>query len=111
MGLGPVHAIRKLCATTGHQLEAFDAIEINEAFSAQTLACLRELEMDSDQINQDGGAIAMGHPIGASGARLLVHLVHQFARGTLHHALASLCVGGGMGIAMSLTGPQQGYST
>jgi len=99
MGLGPVHAIRKLC----DRLDDFDTIEINEAFAAQTLACLKELKLTGDdRVNPDGGAIAVGHPIGASGARLVVHLAHRLAAGQTHRGLAALCVGGGMGIAVAL---------
>ena len=102
MGLGPVHAIRKLMDRDGMKLDPLDTIEINEAFAAQTKACARELALDESRLNPDGGAIAMGHPIGASGARLLVHLAHKLARGESSYALASLCVGGGQGIAAVL---------
>ncbi len=105
MGLGPVHATRKLLEKSGCQLEDFDAIEINEAFAVQTLACMHELGVDPALVNVDGGAIALGHPIGASGARLTVHLAHRIASGRSNHALASLCVGGGMGIAARLAKP------
>jgi acetyl-CoA C-acetyltransferase len=98
MGLGPAHAIRKLLAGDA-ALAEFDAIEINEAFAAQTLACVRELQLDQSRLNVHGGAIALGHPIGASGARLAVHLAHRIARGEISSGLATLCVGGGMGIA------------
>ncbi len=101
-GLGPVHATRKLCATAGLNLNDFDTIELNEAFAAQALACIKELDLDPDRTNPDGGAISLGHPIGASGARLMVHLAHRIARGESRHALATLCVGGGMGIAAAL---------
>ncbi len=102
MGLGPVHAIRKLCQSQSCSVDAFDAVEINEAFAAQSIACIRELKLDPTRVNSEGGAIAIGHPIGASGARLLVHLAHRLASGTSKLALASLCVGGGMGTAMTL---------
>ncbi len=102
MGLGPVHAIRKLVDRDGLELSSIDTIEINEAFAAQTLACLRELSLDESRLNPFGGAIAMGHPIGASGARLVTHLAHQLARGDGSRALASLCVGGGQGAAVQL---------
>ena len=107
MGLGPVHATRKLLERSRRKLADFDTIEINEAFAAQTLACMRELRIDpdGDQVNIDGGAIAVGHPIGASGARLIVHLANRIATGLSDQALASLCVGGGMGIATRLTRP------
>lgn len=99
MGLGPVHAIRKICANGHWDLSQFDAIEINEAFAVQTLACQRELVVDSQRLNRHGGAIALGHPIGASGARLAVHLAHQIAADNIESGIASFCVGGGMGIA------------
>jgi acetyl-CoA acetyltransferase len=102
MGLGPVHATRRLCEQTGSSPEAFDAVELNEAFAAQSLACLRELKLDPARVNADGGAIAIGHPIGASGARLLVHLARRIARGEVKRGLATLCVGGGMGAAVAL---------
>jgi acetyl-CoA C-acetyltransferase len=97
MGLGPVYATRKLGLSVGD----FDLIELNEAFAAQALACVQELGLDEDKVNVDGGAIALGHPIGASGARLLVHLAHRKPR----RGLATLCVGGGMGCAVVLERP------
>ena len=102
MGLGPVHATRRLCEQTGLVAAQFDTIEINEAFAAQTLACLRELKLNENRVNPNGGAIALGHPIGASGARLIAHLAHRIARGESKLALATLCVGGGMGSAVAL---------
>ncbi len=99
MGLGPVHAIRRLLSATKSTLDDFDAIQINEAFAAQVLACTRELSLDPERINRHGGAIALGHPIGMSGARLAVHLVQQIATQQSQRGLAALCVGGGMGIA------------
>jgi len=102
MGLGPVHATRRLCERHRVKIADFDTIEINEAFAAQTLACIEELSLEPDRVNPDGGAIALGHPVGASGARLLVHLAHRIARGQTKRALATLCVGGGMGVAMVL---------
>lgn len=102
MSLGPVHAARKLCAQERLALGDFDTVEINEAFAAQTLSCVRELQLDQDRLNPDGGAIALGHPLGASGARLAAHLALRIAEGRSRLALAALCVGGGMGIAMAL---------
>ena len=102
MGLGPVGAIRKLCSITGWALEDVDAIEINEAFAAQVLGCVRELGSHIEKLNQRGGAIALGHPIGASGARVLVTLLHLIEDKDLKRGIASLCIGGGMGIAMAL---------
>lgn len=103
MGLGPLYATQLLCRRAGAALNDFDTIEINEAFAAQALANLREWKVDPGRINPQGGAIAMGHPIGASGARLVVHLAHRIARQQSHRALATLCVGGGMGAAIALT--------
>jgi acetyl-CoA C-acetyltransferase len=97
MGLGPVHAIRKLSNDAGE----FDMIELNEAFAAQSLACIKELKLDPAKVNPDGGAIALGHPIGSSGARLLVHLAHRQPK----RGLATLCVGGGMGCAVIVERP------
>jgi acetyl-CoA C-acetyltransferase len=97
MGLGPVHATRLLSRDPAE----FDVIELNEAFAAQSLACIQELGLDQEKVNVDGGAIAMGHPIGASGARLLVHLAHRKPR----RGLATLCIGGGMGAAMIVERP------
>jgi acetyl-CoA C-acetyltransferase len=102
MGLGPVHAIRRLCEETGWKLAEVDAIEINEAFAVQALACAQQLGLDPNKLNQRGGAIALGHPIGASGARVLVTLLHLMEDLNLHRGIASLCIGGGMGIAMAL---------
>ena len=102
MGLGPVFAIHRLCEKTGWKLPEVDAVEINEAFAAQALACARELGLSMAQLNQRGGAIALGHPIGASGARVLVTLLHIMEDHGMHRGIASLCVGGGMGIAMAI---------
>lgn len=102
MGLGPVFAIQKLCQQHQLSLQQFDTIEINEAFAAQTLACLQQLNLNEQQINRSGGAIAMGHPIGCSGARLAVHLSHRIHQSNTHSGLAALCVGGGMGVALAL---------
>lgn len=97
MGLGPVHATRKVSRDPGE----FDIIELNEAFAAQSVACINELGLDEEKVNPDGGAISLGHPIGASGARLIVHLAHRRPR----RGLATLCVGGGMGCAIVLQRP------
>lgn len=102
MGLGPVHAIRKLAQKFGKDPASFDTVEINEAFASQVLACLKELSLDAAKVNTQGGAIAIGHPIGASGARLATHLAHRIASGQYRSAVGSLCVGGGMGIALAL---------
>lgn len=102
MGLGPVHALQHFEKQHACSLADFDAIEINEAFAAQTLACLRALDLDSQRVNRHGGAIALGHPLATSGARLAVHLAQQIARGAITSGIASLCVGGGMGLAVGL---------
>lgn len=100
MGMGPVEAIRKACDRAGMTIGELDAIELNEAFAAQSLAVVRELGLDPAKVNVHGGAIALGHPIGASGARVLTTLIHTLqARGGGRGA-AALCVGGGMGTAM-----------
>lgn len=102
MGLGPVGAIRRLCEVTGWKLEDVETVEINEAFAVQTLGCARELGLPLEKLNQRGGAIALGHPIGASGARVLVTLLHLMEDRNLRRGIASLCIGGGMGIAMAV---------
>ena len=102
MGLGPVYAVQKLCEQMKVGVEAFDTVELNEAFAVQSLACIQELKLDETRVNPEGGAIALGHPIGASGARILVHLAHRVSQGLTKHGLATLCVGGGMGSAVAL---------
>jgi acetyl-CoA C-acetyltransferase len=102
MGLGPVYATNALCKRLGIAPADFDAIELNEAFAAQALACIQELKWDESRVNPHGGAIALGHPIGASGARLIVHLAHHIARGRARLSLATLCVGAGMGAAAAI---------
>lgn len=102
MGLGPVAAIRRLLAETGWQLADVDAFEINEAFAVQVLGCARELTLDPAKLNQRGGGIALGHPIGCSGARIVVTLLHLMEDQNLRRGIASLCVGGGMGVAVAI---------
>ena len=102
MGLGPVGAIRNLCEQIGWNLDEVDCFEINEAFAAQTLACLRELPIDPAKLNRRGGAIALGHPIGCSGARVLVTLLHLLEDRGERCGIAALCIGGGMGITAAL---------
>jgi acetyl-CoA acyltransferase len=103
-GLGPVPAIHKVLAQTGVSLADIDLVELNEAFAVQVLACLAELPIDPDRLNVNGGAIALGHPLGCSGARLTSTLVHEMRRRNARYGLVSLCVGGGMGAAMILEG-------
>jgi len=99
MGIGPVPATRKLLARAGVSLEAIDLVELNEAFAAQGLACVRELGLDPDKVNVNGGAIALGHPLGCSGARILATLVHELRRRGGGRGLATMCVGVGQGAA------------
>jgi acetyl-CoA C-acetyltransferase len=95
MGIGPVPAVRKALAKAGLELEDIDLFELNEAFAAQSLAVVRELGLEGKRINPYGGAIALGHPIGASGGRILVTLLHELRRSHGRHGVATLCVGGG----------------
>jgi acetyl-CoA C-acetyltransferase len=99
MGIGPVPAVRKALKRAGLQLSDIDVIELNEAFAAQSLAVAKELGLEQDQVNPHGGAIALGHPIGASGGRILVTLLHEMRRSHVSRGLAALCVGGGQGQA------------
>ena len=101
MGIGPVPAIRKVLARAGLALGDIDLLEINEAFAAQAVACVRELGLDPARVNVNGGAIAIGHPLGASGARLATTLVHEMARRGAARGIASLCVGVGQGLALA----------
>lgn len=100
MGIGPVYATKKVLKKAGWNLDQLDLIEANEAFAAQALAVSKELDWDVSRVNVNGGAIALGHPIGASGARILVTLVHELMRRDAHRGLATLCVGGGHGVAV-----------
>jgi acetyl-CoA C-acetyltransferase len=100
MGIGPVPATRQLLEATGLSLDDIPVIELNEAFAAQVLACQRELEFDADRVNPNGGAISLGHPIGCTGTRILVTLLHEMRRRRSELGLATLCVSGGMGAAM-----------
>jgi len=102
MGIGPVPATRKLMQRTGRKLEDYDLVELNEAFAAQVLACDRELHFDRAKLNVNGGAIALGHPIGCTGARIVTTLVHEMKRRRAARGLATLCVSGGLGIALEL---------
>jgi acetyl-CoA C-acetyltransferase len=100
MGIGPVPAVRKALEKASLGAGAIDLFELNEAFAAQSLAVLRELGLDGDRVNVSGGAIALGHPIGASGARILVTLLHALKARNKRYGLASLCIGGGQGVAL-----------
>jgi acetyl-CoA C-acetyltransferase len=100
MGIGPVPAVRKALERAGLQLSDIDLLELNEAFAAQSLAVIKELQLEAERVNPNGGAIALGHPIGASGGRILVTLLHEMRRRELHRGVATLCVGGGQGQAL-----------
>jgi len=104
MGIGPVPVVQKLLARTGVAAESIDLVELNEAFAAQALACVRGLALDPARVNVNGGAIALGHPLGASGARIVVTLVHEMNRRGAKRGLASLCVGVGQGLATMFEG-------
>ncbi len=97
MGIGPVPAVRKLLQKTGKTLDEIDLIELNEAFAAQSLAVIRELEFPMEKVNVNGGAIALGHPLGATGAKLTVTLMHEMERRNSRYGIVTMCVGGGMG--------------
>jgi acetyl-CoA C-acetyltransferase len=99
MGIGPVSAVQRILTKTGLTIEDLDLVEANEAFAVQYLAVSKELGWNSDIVNVNGGAIALGHPIGASGARILVTLLYEMKRRKAKTGLATLCVGGGQGIA------------
>ncbi|MEO7043464.1 MAG: thiolase family protein [Gemmatimonadaceae bacterium] len=100
MGIGPVPAVQLALQRAGLAMDAIDLIEINEAFASQALACIRELQMPLDRVNVNGGAIALGHPLGASGARIMTTLVHEMHRRGSRYGLATMCIGVGQGIAM-----------
>ena len=100
MGLGPIEAVRQAIKKAKWNLNEIDLFEINEAFAAQSIAVIRELVIDQNKVNVNGGAIALGHPIGASGARILVTLIHEMKRQNKNKGCATLCIGGGMGIAL-----------
>jgi len=105
MGTGPVTAVKKALAKADVSLEAIDLIEANEAFAAQSIAVDRELGFNHDKLNVNGGAIALGHPIGASGARILVTLLHEMDKTNAKTGLATLCIGGGQGVATIVKRP------
>jgi acetyl-CoA acetyltransferase family protein len=99
MGLGPIFATRKALERAGLTLDDIDLVELNEAFASQSLACVKELGLDLDKVNVNGGAIALGHPLGASGARILTTLLHELDRRQGRFGLATMCIGVGQGIA------------
>ena len=102
MGTGPIPASRKALAKSGWKHEDLDLIEANEAFAAQAVAVNKDLGWDIAKVNVNGGAIALGHPVGASGARVLVTLLHEMIKRDSKKGLATLCIGGGMGIALTV---------
>jgi acetyl-CoA C-acetyltransferase len=100
MGIGPVPAVKKLLERTGISLEEIDLFELNEAFASQALAVIRELGLNQEKVNVNGGAIALGHPVGATGTRIVITLMHELKRRNLKYGIATLCVGGGQGMAI-----------
>ena len=102
MGLGPVEASKVLCNRFNKKIDDFDLVELNEAFAAQALACINDLKLDPEIVNQNGGAIAIGHPLGCSGARILTTLTHQLIKKKKDQGLATMCIGVGQGIAVSI---------
>src|SRR5699024_3673382 len=99
MGIGPIEGVTKVLAKAGMELKEIDLIELNEAFAAQSLAVIRELGMDEDIVNINGGAIAMGHPLGCTGAKLTTQILYDLMRLDKRYGLVTMCVGGGMGAA------------
>ena len=102
MGTGPIPSVKKALDLAGWSVKDLDLFEVNEAFAAQSIAVLKTLSIPEEKVNVNGGAIALGHPIGASGTRILVTLVHEMIKRDAHKGLATLCIGGGMGIAMCI---------
>ena len=111
MGMGPVPAIRRALDAAGLALDDIDLIEINEAFAAQVLACIGELGIEEERLNVNGGAIALGHPLGCSGARLLTTLVWELRRRGARYGIAALCVGVGQGVATIVENPEAARSS
>ena len=102
MGTGPIPASKKALELAGWSIKDLDLFEVNEAFASQSIAVLKTLSVPEEKINVNGGAIALGHPIGASGTRILVTLIHEMIKRDVSKGLATLCIGGGMGIAMCI---------
>jgi 3-oxo-5,6-didehydrosuberyl-CoA/3-oxoadipyl-CoA thiolase len=99
MGLGPIYASRKALTRANLSIDEIGLVELNEAFASQSIECMRQLELDADKVNVNGGAIAFGHPLGASGARILTTLVHEMKKRKVQYGLATMCIGVGQGIA------------
>jgi acetyl-CoA acyltransferase len=99
MGIGPIAAIPKALKIAGLKLEDIGVIELNEAFAAQAIAVIRQFEMDEERVNVNGGAVALGHPLGATGAKLTVQLINEMKRRKVQFGMVSMCIGGGMGAA------------
>jgi len=102
MGLGPIPAVRKVLETTGLSVNDFGEVELNEAFASQAIACIRELGFDLDKTNLLGSGISIGHPVGCTGARIVLTLMNEMVRNDVELGLATLCIGGGQGMAMAL---------
>ena len=102
MGSGPIPSSKKALEKAGWEIKDLDLIESNEAFAAQSLAVIKDLGLPKEKVNVNGGAIALGHPIGASGTRIIVTLLHEMKKRSAKRGLATLCIGGGMGIAMCI---------
>ena len=100
MGIGPVPATKKVLQRAGLKIADLDLVELNEAFASQSLACIRDLGLDSDKVNVNGGAIALGHPLGCSGVRISTTLIHEMRRSEKKYGLATMCVGVGQGAAV-----------
>jgi acetyl-CoA C-acetyltransferase len=100
--LAPVLGVQKVLDRAGWSIDSVDLFELNEAFSVQALAVMRELRLTPDRVNVNGGAVAIGHPIGASGARILVTLLHEMQRRNVHRGVAALCLGGGNSVALAV---------
>ena len=102
MGLGPIPSIQEALSKANWKMDEVDLFEINEAFAAQSIAVIKELKIPEQKVNVNGGAIALGHPIGASGSRILITLIHEMIKQDKKKGCAALCIGGGMGIAMCI---------
>jgi acetyl-CoA C-acetyltransferase len=100
MGLGPIPAVRRALEEADMEIKDLDVIELNEAFASQAIACMRELRLSTDNTNIRGSGISLGHPIGCTGARLVVTMLHEMKRQNLHRGLVTMCIGGGQGMAM-----------